>query len=243
MLKPLLVAIGFLTRLPVPSTVFGDDRARARSLAWYPAVGAILGLLLAGLALLLHEAPPLLRAALLLTGWVASTGALHLDGLADTADAWVGGLGDRERTLAIMKDPRSGPMAIAAVVLVLLLKFAALASLPLAGWGGLLLAPLLGRAALTLAFLTTPYARAQGLGSGLRDAPRAASGVAVLLAVAMTFAFGGPGVFALLAGVVVFLLWRRACMLRLRGFTGDTAGALAECVEAAALSAWVLGAA
>lgn len=48
------------------------------------------------------------------------TGGLHLDGLADTADAWVGGQGDRDRTLAIMKDPRSGPIAIAVIVLLLL---------------------------------------------------------------------------------------------------------------------------
>ncbi|KGM54634.1 cobalamin synthase [Lysobacter daejeonensis GH1-9] len=239
MVKPLLVALGFLTRLPVPSGVFDDARAQARSLACYPLVGAILGGLLVGLASLLHGVPPLLVAALLLTWWVASTGALHLDGLADSADAWVGGLGDRERTLSIMKDPRSGPMAVAAVVLLLLLKFAALASLPASAWGGLLLAPLLGRAALTLAFLTTPYARAQGLGTGLRAAPRALSAAAVLLAAGVAIAFGQAGLVALVAAIVVFLLWRRACMQRLGGFTGDTAGALAECVEAAVLVAWV----
>ena len=74
------------------------------------------------------------------------------DGLADSADAWVGGLGDRERTLAIMKDPRSGPMGVTAVVLVLLLKFAALASLPLADTA-IWLAPMLARTAITAAFL------------------------------------------------------------------------------------------
>lgn len=240
MLKPLLVAVGFLTRFPVPSSAFGHIRTQARSLAYYPLVGAFLGGVLVGLAALLRDAPAMLFAALLLTCWVASTGALHLDGLADTADAWVGGMGDRERTLAIMKDPRSGPIAIAVVVLVLLLKFAALASLPRSAWGGLLLAPLLGRAALTLAFLTTPYARAQGIGSGLREAPRMQCGAAVALAAAATVAFGSPGLLALAAAAAVFLLWRRTCMQRLSGFTGDTAGALAECVEAAALVVWVL---
>lgn len=240
MLKPLLVALGFLTRLPVPSRAFEDAHAQSRSLACYPLVGAILGGLLVGLAGLLHEAPPLLVAALVLTCWVASTGALHLDGLADSADAWVGGLGDRERTLTIMKDPRSGPMAVTAVVLLLLLKFAALASLPRTAWGGLLLAPLLGRTALTLAFLITPYARAQGLGTGLLAAPRALSAGAVLLAAGAAVAFAQAGLVALVAAGAVFLLWRRACMQRLGGFTGDTAGALAECVEAAVLIAWVV---
>jgi adenosylcobinamide-GDP ribazoletransferase len=67
-----------------------------------------------------------LQAALLLALWVLLSGALHLDGLADSADAWLGGFGDRERTLQIMKDPRSGPIAVVTLVLVLLLKFCAL---------------------------------------------------------------------------------------------------------------------
>lgn len=240
MLKPLLFALGFLTRLPVPARVFGDARARGRSLVFYPLVGAILGGMLAGAAWLLRDAPGVLAAAVLLALWVMATGALHLDGLADAADAWVGGLGDRERTLAIMKDPRSGPMAVTALVLVLLLKFAALASLPPAAWAGLCLAPLLGRTALTLAFLSTPYVRAMGMGSGLQQAPRVVCALAVTLAAAASAAFGRGGIVALAVAAAVFLLWRRACMRRLAGFTGDTAGALAELVETTVLVAWVL---
>ena len=142
----LLVAIGFLTRIPVPAAVFDDAGARVRSLPWYPLVGLLLGGLLYLLAWAIHGWPPLLSAAVTLAAWVALTGALHLDGLADSADAWVGGIGDRVRTLAIMKDPNCGPMGVTAVVLTLLLKFAALASAP--AWPGLLLAPLLARAAL-----------------------------------------------------------------------------------------------
>ncbi|WP_173644308.1 adenosylcobinamide-GDP ribazoletransferase, partial [Xanthomonas citri] len=93
----------------------------------------------------------LLGAALLLSAWVWLTGALHLDGLADTTDAWVGGMGERRRTLAIMKDPASGPMAVTAVVLVLLLKCAALASLLAQAPTTLWLAPLLARSALVAA--------------------------------------------------------------------------------------------
>lgn len=240
MLKSLLFAFGFLTRFPVPAGVFADARAQARSLAYYPLVGAGIGVMLVGVAWLLRDAPPMLAGAMLLATWVASTGAMHLDGLADSADAWVGGLGDRERTLAIMKDPRSGPMAVSAVVLLLLLKFAALASLPPHAWGGLLLAPLLGRTTLTLTFLTTPYARAVGMGTGLLQAPRYLCMAAVLATAAVPFAFGVAGAVVLAVAALVFLLWRRACMQRLGGFTGDTAGALAELVEAAVLVAWVL---
>ena len=239
-MRALLVAIGFLTRLPVPASVFDDARAQSRSLAWYPLVGAILGGLLCLLAWLLQQAPPLLSAVLLLLAWVSLTGALHLDGLADSADAWIGGLGDRERTLTIMKDPRSGPAGVVALVLVLLLKFAALASLPAPAWTALLLAPLLARAALTLAFLSTPYARSGGIGSALVAAPRAAA-IAGLLACAAACAFAGwRGALALAVAALAFALWRRACMRRLQGMTGDTCGALAELIEAAVLTSLAL---
>lgn len=239
-MRGLLAALGFLTRVPVPPAVFDDARARAQSLAWYPLVGLLLGAVLAALAWLLRGTPPLLAAALLLCAWVWLSGAMHLDGLADSADAWVGGLGDRARTLEIMKDPRSGPIGVAAVGLLLLLKFAALASLPPGGWPALLLAPLLGRSALTLAFLSLPYVRAGGLGSALAGAPRAACVVALLLAGAACLLPGWRGLAGTCAALLVFALWRRACLQRLGGMTGDTCGALAELVEAAVLVAWLV---
>ena len=233
-MRSLLAALGFLTRLPVPAWVFKDAAATKASLAWYPAVGLLMGGVLWSLAWFGSDLPPLLRAALLLLVWTGLTGALHLDGLADSADAWVGGLGDRERTLAIMKDPRSGPMGVTAVVLVLLLKFAALASLPLAGTA-IWLAPMLARTAITAAFLSTPYVRSQGLGSALTDSPRLACIVAVVAAIALAACSGWHGVRALLAVSVVFACWRSACMHRLGGMTGDTLGALTELAEAAVL--------
>lgn len=240
-ISALLVAIGFLTRIPVPARVFDDADAQRSSLVWYPAVGLLLGIILLVLAGVLHDAPPLLLAALLLAAWVLLTGGLHLDGLADTADAWIGGLGNRERTLEIMKDPRSGPAGVTAVVLVLLLKFAALASLSTEGWPLLWLAPLLARAGLTAAFLGLPYVRSGGLGSALADAPRGACMVSLLATLALSLIAGLAGILALLAASAIWLIWRRACRQRLGGFTGDTAGALAEVIEMAALVALALG--
>lgn len=240
-MRALFAAIGFLTRLPVPARVFGGAGTAATQLAWYPVVGWLIGALLWGLGWALSAASPWLASALLLLAWVALTGGLHLDGLADSADAWVGGLGDRERTLAIMKDPRSGPMGVTAVVLVLLLKFAALASLPHPGVA-LWLAPLLGRAVLTVAFLSTPYVRSGGLGSGLMEASRPACLAGLALALVPCLPAGWSGMRALLAATVVFLLWRLACMRRLGGMTGDTCGALTEGVEAAVLVTLALAA-
>lgn len=236
-MRGLLVALGFLTRIPVPSRVFDDTRAQRTSLAWYPMVGLVVGALLTGLFLLLPREHALLSAALTLLAWVVLTGGLHLDGLADSADAWVGGFGDRARTLDIMKDPRSGPAGVTAIVSLLLLKFAALASLSAGNAWLLWLSPLLARSALTAAFVTTPYVRSGGLGSALKDAPRGACVFALLCTVAACIACGLPGLCALAAALVVFALWRRACLRRLGGFTGDTAGALAEMVEAAVLVA------
>lgn len=232
-----LIALQFLSRLPVSLPGMPEPEQVGRSLLWYPAVGLLLGGLLLGLHALLGDSAPLLQAAILLATWVTFSGGLHLDGLADTADAWVGGYGDRERTLAIMKDPRSGPIAVVLLVLVLLLKFAALVVLLEQGtWAGLLLAPWLGRAVLPLLLMTTPYVRAGGLGAALSEhLPRellpwvlAAHGLAMLL-------LGWGAVLALSAVALVFWLLRRAFVARLGGTTGDTAGALLELVECAVL--------
>ncbi|MEA9556806.1 adenosylcobinamide-GDP ribazoletransferase [Xanthomonas nasturtii] len=236
MIDGLLAAIGFLTRIPVPGAVFARAGVQTRSLPWYPAVGLLLGGVLCGLAWCLRDVAPLLGAALLLSAWTWLTGALHLDGLADMTDAWVGGMGDRARTLAIMKDPTSGPMAVTAVVLVLLLKCAALATLLPHAPGALWLAPLLSRAAVVAAFLTTPYVRAVGIGSALVAAPRTSLWLALILATMVCIA-AGMAIAALCLGTaaVVFVLWRRACMQRLDGMTGDTCGALVELTETAVL--------
>ncbi|MDG9922780.1 MULTISPECIES: adenosylcobinamide-GDP ribazoletransferase [unclassified Pseudomonas] len=240
--QPLLIALQFLTRLPIRLAGMPEPAQIGRSLLWYPLVGLLLGGLLLALRGLLGDTPALLQAAILLAVWVGLSGGLHLDGLADTADAWVGGYGDRERTLAIMKDPRSGPIAVVVLLLVLLLKFAALVVLLERGaWAGLLLAPWLGRALLPLLFLTTAYVRAGGLGAALSEhLPRerlplilALHGLAMLL-------LGFSAVLALLAAVLVFWLLRRALISRLGGTTGDTAGALLELGECAVLVALAL---
>ncbi len=245
MIDGLLAALGLLTRIPVPARVWDTPSVQARSLAWYPPVGVLLGGLLGIVGWALGAAPALLAAALLLVAWTWLSGGLHLDGLADMADAWVGGMGDRERSLQIMKDPRSGPAAVVALVLVLLVKFAALASLHDGALVQqiipLVVAPLLARSLLPLAFITTPYVRAGGIGAGLAGARRWPSALTMLGAAVLAIALGGrPAGLALVAAVAVFVLWRRACVRRLGGITGDTCGALVELVEAVALTAMAL---
>lgn len=238
-MRPFWIALQFLTRLPVRLDRTPDAPAIGRSLPFYPLVGLLLGAVLATLAWRLADQPPLLTAALVLVAWVALTGAMHLDGLADSCDAWVGGQGDAARTLAIMKDPRSGPMGVTAVVLVLLVKFAALSTLinTEVSTAALLLTPVVGRGVLPALFLCTPYVRRDGLGAPLAaHAPTKATVVGLVIASLLTAVVGGAsGVWAVLTGLAVLWLARRAMLRRVGGTTGDTAGALVELTEVSVL--------
>jgi len=242
-MQSFLIALQFLTRIPVPLAEAPTPEARGRSLLAYPLVGGVIGLLLVALDYLLGTPDPWLEAALLLTAWVIITGALHLDGLADSADAWLGGRGDPGRTLNIMKDPRSGPAGVAAVVLLLLVKFAALSALLRAElWPALLIAPIVGRTLLIWLFLTTPYVREAGLGSDLaRHLPRETGWLVVaFVMLAMPLLFGWQGLRLLLILAVIAWLVRRLMLKHIHGTTGDTAGALLEVIEVACLVALAL---
>lgn len=246
MWRSLLIAGRFLTRLPLPDPgpVSGPDLGR--SVAFYPLVGLVIGLLVWGLFRLLSEfdiSDQYLSATLVLVAWVWLTGGLHLDGLADTADAWVGGLGSRSRTLEIMKDPRSGSFGVIALVLVLLCKWAAIITLAKSGGAvSLIWIPVLARTQLLILFLSTPCARPEGLGAEVgAHLPRATAWAGLIVALIASALFvGSPWLSLILAAGLLFVLARRSMMVRLGGFSGDTAGALVEMSEAVMLAAAVL---
>lgn len=241
-MKAFLLALQFLTCFPLSLRSAPSPADWGRSALAYPVIGLLIGLLLAGLQQLVGHADPLLQAALLTATWALVTGGLHLDGLADSADAWVGGHGDRERTLAIMKDPRSGPAAVSTVVLTLLLKFVALVVLVKAGaWTALLLAPVLGRSALVALVLSTPYVRPGGMGAAITaHLPRAFAVLVLLMVTAGGLLAGKVGALALAVAVAAGFLLRWAMMRRLGGMTGDTLGATVELAEVAVLVALAL---
>jgi adenosylcobinamide-GDP ribazoletransferase len=231
---PFWIALQFLSSLPIRLPGMPAPRELGRSLLFYPLVGLLFGMILWTLDGLLQGAPLLLHAALLLTVWVLLSGGLHLDGLADSADAWLGGFGDRERTLTIMKDPRSGPIAVVTLVLVLLLKLAALLALIEQPHSVvLIIVPLIARSAMLGLFLTTPYVRPGGLGQALADHLPRLAGMQVLAASALACVLvaGLSGVLAVVLAALVFAWLRHAMLRRLGGTTGDTAGALLELLE------------
>jgi len=240
--RPFWIALQFLTRLPVSNQGHITPDEQGRSVLFYPLVGAVIGAALVLTAWLSQSQLNLLAAALILGVWIALTGALHLDGLADMVDGWMGGQGDSERTLAIMKDPYCGPMGVTAIVMALLIKFAALyVLLEQAHWSWLLVAPLLARAAVIALFRWTPYVRPQGLGRAQADnlprenIPWVLGGCAVF-----TFVVVGWGAIAVLLTGAVLFYWLRSNMIqRIGGTTGDTAGAMIEIMEAGVLVALV----
>ncbi|MBV1814932.1 adenosylcobinamide-GDP ribazoletransferase [Pseudomonas viridiflava] len=240
---PFWIALQFLGSFPIRLPGMPKPEETGRSLLFYPLVGVLFGIVLMSLNGLLAGAPLMLHAALLLCAWVLLSGGLHLDGLADSADAWLGGFGDRERTLTIMKDPRSGPIAVVTLVLVLLLKFTAILALIESHHSiALLLAPLIGRSAMLGLFLSTSYVRAGGLGQALADhLPRgAARRVLLVSGVACVLFAGWSGLAAVVASMACFLWLRQVMIRRLGGTTGDTAGALLELLEVVVLLAMVL---
>ena len=247
-LSALWIAGRFLTRFPFPDPGPIGAADLGRAVPWYPAIGLLLGLALTLTAALAGPwwigGPAPAVAALTLALWAWLTGGLHLDGLADSADAWIGGMHSRERTLEIMKDPTSGPAGVSTLALLLILKFACLQALIAAGNPtALLWVPLLARAQLPLLLISTPYARPQGMaGDPAHHAPRAACRLSVALAAgAAGWALGAWGWLALAAAAALFWLVRRALLARIQGFTGDTAGALVELTEALVLLVLALG--
>ncbi|NPA07165.1 MAG: adenosylcobinamide-GDP ribazoletransferase [Chloroflexi bacterium] len=205
-----------------------DERGWARGLACYPVVGLALGVMLlwfAGMGLITLGSITLWLLAPL---WALLTGALHLDGLMDTADGLMGGATPEAR-LRIMRDERVGAFGVVAALSVFGVKMAALGmGVPLEG---LILAPVWARWAAVWAIVRYPYARDQGLGRALKNHSRPRDLLlASLAAVLISLPFDHGWLFALVAWATA-VLFARAVQERVPGFTGDMYGALIELVE------------
>ena len=236
-------AIAFLTVIPMPARWVDPLRTPGRGLAWFPLVGVLIGGLMVTCAIWLSDKNAFIAAVWTLCLSVGITGALHLDGLADTADAWGGGRGSRERALEIMRDPRCGAFGVTAVVMACLLNVAALTYLiEHEQWWPIFLAPVAARGALLPMLAFTPYVRAQGIGSefAAHAPPRVIGGVISLLAT-MTIALAGWMGFYVVAATLAGVLILRAVFKRwLGGITGDTLGATVIVIETVVLMVGVL---
>src|SRR6516164_7978523 len=200
----LAICVAFCTRLPLASSVPIEGRDVARASWALPVAGALIGAIAAVVYWLAHRIglPPSPAAALALAAGVAITGALHEDGLADTADGFGGGW-DRERKLEIMRDSRLGTYGACALVMSLLLRWAALADLasPTLAAPALIAAHVAARAALPAFMHVVPPARTNGLSAGVGQPALWPAAVAALIGVvALALTLGGP---AMVIGLVL----------------------------------------
>lgn len=240
-LAPVTLAFQFLTRLPLNVNITISDQRLGQSVLFYPFVGLVIGIILILVSPLLPQQTFALNAAIILSVWVLLTGGLHLDGLADCSDAWAGGLGDKERSLAIMKDPAAGPFAVLILVLLLLLKWTALLSLLQLdkGLDFLFIAPLLGRLSILILMLSTPYVRVNGLGSVMQEhLPKLTAWLTVCAFLLLCFWL--TNIYTLLSVFILIVLIRHLSIQRIQGVTGDVYGASVEMVETVVLISLVL---
>ncbi|MBI1452430.1 MULTISPECIES: adenosylcobinamide-GDP ribazoletransferase [Acinetobacter] len=242
-MMPFWIALQFLTTFPVQLKAMPSKQQNGQSVLFYPLVGLIIGAILCGIAMLLQAVPAILSASIILVLWIWLTGGLHLDGLADTADAWVGGFGDAERTLKIMKDPACGPIGVLSLIIICLLKWSALYLLIQKQlYSALVLFPVLGRLAPMFLFLTTDYVREKGLGSSMASYIPKKIALAIMLFVVISSLYSSVlGCIASLATILGLLYLRRKFKQRIGGITGDTVGASIEICECVSLLAFVLG--
>ena len=237
-----LLALQFLTRIPIPIAVTPSAKRLGQSVVFYPLIGAIIGIILLAFALSLSPSTNSLNAAIILTIWVGLSGGLHLDGIADCVDGWIGGQGNVDRSLNIMKDPNAGPMAVIALVLLLLLKFSAISLLlENQSFAALWLAPVIARASIPFLMLSTPYLRANGLAEQMvQNIPRNMAIASILISLLMCTLMSG---FLLTVGIIISALITRFIFLRLfAGTTGDMYGASVELIELSTLllAVWIL---
>jgi len=233
-LRGLRLAIQFLTRLPVPGVSDFSAADLSRSAVWFPLVGAVVGALVAVTIALTIRYGAFLSAVLGVLVWVGVTGALHLDGLGDLADALGASHRDPQRFLAVLADPHLGTFGAVTIVLALLVKTAALAT-------GL---PLIAAVALVAAWARLgPLAWSRWLpplkaGQGERFAWSLQSGwiVAWTIALLAVSAWVAPVLCGAPLALAGWGLWLK---LRVGGVTGDCLGAGVEVVEIVLLLALV----
>ncbi|PDT03422.1 adenosylcobinamide-GDP ribazoletransferase [Rhizobium chutanense] len=243
-------AVAFLSRIPMPQSLFkGYDGRLGPLVRAFPFAGIVIGVApaLALLLLLGLSADPLMAALITLSIQVLVTGALHEDGLADTADG-IGGGKSREQSLIIMKDSRIGTYAAIALILSFAIRAAALAALarhasPLAAALAVPAVAALSRGAIAWHWQRLPPAKAEGVAPSTGRPDEAAMQFALasagfLAAILIWPAFGlRPLVASLLATGIAALAFTAFIRRKLDGHTGDTLGATQQICEVATLCA------
>ncbi|MDV7142794.1 adenosylcobinamide-GDP ribazoletransferase [Tropicimonas sp. TH_r6] len=236
--RDLALACALLTRLPIPvATEFAANRGAKAAWA-YPLAGALVALIAGGIGwgALALGLSPMIAAGLVLAGQVIMTGAMHEDGLADSADGLWGGW-TKERRLEIMKDSRIGSYGVLAMVLSMGLRWSAIAALGSALLPALLASALLSRAAIICLMAGLPNAREGGLSRAVGRPGAATVTLGVVLAVLLSLALTGwIGLGLALVAAAAALICAAIARAKIGGQTGDILGAAQQICEIAILA-------
>jgi len=236
-LKTFLIALQFLTIIPVRISGKIDERDFGRSLLYFPQIGFLLGAFLASWAFILMPLPSPVRSVLILIAWIIITGAVHLDGLADTCDGFYAGR-TREDILRIMRDSRIGAMGVIGIAVILLVKFALIESLSMPDLcRALVMATTFSRWSQALACLISGYARREGKATlFIAHAQRNDIIMGGLFTLVLFIGLAGiKGILVFVSAFLAGLLFVRYARIKIGGMTGDVIGALNEITEAVVL--------
>jgi len=233
-----LAALQFLTTIPIPWRREVSPEELGRSTGYFPVVGLIIGLVLVGLNWLFGLIlPSAVVNALLIASLVVITGVMHLDGFADTCDGIAGHKATEDRW-QVMHDSRVGGFGIVGIVLLLLVKYVSLNSIPAPlMMTTLVLMPVISRWAMVYAIFAYPYAKPSGLGKVFKQGTnwlRFTMATLITLAVVI-------GLAQLIGLAIMFLVWVITVVMvaylkgKFSGLTGDTYGAINEVAEVGVL--------
>jgi adenosylcobinamide-GDP ribazoletransferase len=233
-----LYALQFLTIISIPWRREVSPEELGRSAGYFPVVGLIIGLVLVGLDWLFGLIlPSAVANALLIVSLVVITGVLHLDGFVDTCDG-IAGHKTAEDRWRVMHDSRVGGFGIVGIVLLLLVKYVSLNSIPLPlMMTTLVLMPVISRWATVYAIFAYPYAKPSGLGKAFKQGTNwLRFTMATLIALVVVV-----GLAQLVGLAIMFLIWVMTVAMaaylksKFSGLTGDTYGAINEVAEVGVL--------
>lgn len=235
-MKEFLLALQFLTRLPLPA-MQADEAAFARSMRWFPAAGLVIGIVVAVAGWVGAQADPWAGALAALVAWVGITGALHLDGLADLADAGGALHKGPDRLREVLADPHVGSFGVVAIALQLAAKLVLLHALIASPvWWALAFVPAAARIGpLVWSWWLPPLH--EGLASRFRNIIRPADLIVWLVLLAFAVALASH---ALIAAPLLIAAWGWRVRKLLGGISGDGHGAGIELVETGLLIAFLI---
>ncbi|MBN1363270.1 MAG: adenosylcobinamide-GDP ribazoletransferase [Syntrophaceae bacterium] len=231
-----MIAFQFLTALPLKIRSEIKEEDYARSLVYFPIVGMAIGTTLSAISLCCGFLPVLVLGAIVLIFSAFLTGALHLDGFADTCDGFYG-LRPREETLRIMRDSRIGVMGVVGVIMLLLLKFSLIVGIPSdILWQSLIAMCCLARWTQATGCLL-PYARNEGKAELFIKYARKKDIIigGVFTIILFSALFGLKGIMIFFVSLIPALLFICYAKARIGGMTGDTIGAVSEITEVSVL--------